>query len=124
MKTMYHNKRKFLFAPLIIILIPLFAWVTMLLWNALLPGIFNLPLINFWQAAGLLILARLFFGFGHHRSWNGHRPYMNSEIRNKIKNMSSEEKKEFFRKMHYNRHKGGEEYYKGKEQKIEEKSGE
>ena len=42
-----------------------------LLWNHLMPGIFPVPTINFRQAVGLLILARLLFGrFGCH---GGHR---------------------------------------------------
>ena len=36
----------------------------MALWNALLPALFGLPLITFWQALGLLVLGRLLFGFG------------------------------------------------------------
>jgi hypothetical protein len=43
---------------------------TFALWNALMPSIFGLPPIGFWQAVGLLILGRLLFGsFG---GW-GHR---------------------------------------------------
>ena len=104
MKTMYYHRRKFFFAPLAILSLALFSWVTMLLWNVLMPEIFNFSLINFWQALGLLVLARLLFG-GWHRPWRSHwtQPQMNHELRNKIKNMSPEEKKEFFRKMHYNR---------------------
>jgi hypothetical protein len=40
------------------------AWPTMLLWNALLPNIFGLPVISFWQALGLCLLARFLFGTG------------------------------------------------------------
>lgn len=36
--------------------------VTSGLWNLLLPGIFGLPTISFWQALGLLILSRILFG--------------------------------------------------------------
>jgi hypothetical protein len=37
------------------------------LWNWLMPGIFGLPAITYWQAFGLLLLARLLFGrFGVH----------------------------------------------------------
>lgn len=35
--------------------------IVMLLWNALMPDIFHLREINFWQALGLFILAKLFF---------------------------------------------------------------
>ncbi len=32
------------------------------LWNALMPAIFQLPPITFWQALGLFLLSRLLFG--------------------------------------------------------------
>ena len=53
----------------------LFAYVTMSLWNWLLPVIFGLPLITFWQAIGLLILRKIIFGgFGRGgRSHGGKR---------------------------------------------------
>lgn len=34
------------------------------LWNNLIPMIFNLPEITYWQAVGLFILAQLFLGDG------------------------------------------------------------
>jgi hypothetical protein len=39
--------------------------VTMWLWNALMPAIFKLPEIGFWQAVGLLILSQIIFKSGH-----------------------------------------------------------
>lgn len=103
MNTMYYHRKKLLFIPLIIGGIALFAYITMLLWNALLPEIFNVAAIGFWQAAGLLVLARLFFGFGHSGKWGGHGPYISRDVRNKIRNMSPEERREFFMKMQYER---------------------
>lgn len=44
--------------------IVVFGLIVMLLWNALLPALLKLPVIGFWQAVGLLILARILFG--HH----------------------------------------------------------
>lgn len=38
------------------------AWPTQLLWNWLMPEIFNLPEITFWQALGILILSSFIFG--------------------------------------------------------------
>jgi Ca2+/H+ antiporter, TMEM165/GDT1 family len=32
------------------------------LWNRLMPSIFGLPVISFWQALGLLVLSRVLFG--------------------------------------------------------------
>jgi hypothetical protein len=46
-------------------LLALFGWVVMLLWNWLMPDIFGLKQLNYWQAWGLLILCSILFkGFG------------------------------------------------------------
>lgn len=37
---------------------------TMWLWNWLMPAIFKLPTIGFWEALGLLVLSRLLLGGG------------------------------------------------------------
>lgn len=46
----------------------LFGWVVMLLWNWLMPDIFGLKRLTYWQAWGLLILSHILFksfGSGH-----------------------------------------------------------
>lgn len=44
-----------------------FGFVVKLLWNWLMPAIFGLGMITYWQAFGIVILAKLLFGsFGHH----------------------------------------------------------
>lgn len=48
-----------------------FGYFVMLLWNWLMPEIFGLGAINYWQAFGIIILARLIFGqFGHKHNHN------------------------------------------------------
>lgn len=52
--------------------------VVMLLWNSLLPPLFGLPQVGFWQALGLLALSRILFGGfglggGSHHSGSGKR---------------------------------------------------
>lgn len=47
----------------------LITWVTMGLWNFVMPTVFNLPEIDWMQAAALLLLARLLMGGGHY-GWN------------------------------------------------------
>lgn len=43
-----------------------FGWLVMLLWNHLMPSLFGLTTISYWQSVGLLVLAKLLFGgFGH-----------------------------------------------------------
>ena len=39
-----------------------FGFFVKFLWNALLPDIFGLPEIGYWQAVGLAVLAHIFFG--------------------------------------------------------------
>ena len=41
-------------------------YVLMLLWNWLMPYLFGVPLVTFWQAAGILLLAKLIFGIHSH----------------------------------------------------------
>ena len=46
-------------------LVFLFGWVVMLLWNWLMPELFGLKRLNYWQAWGLLALCSILFkGFG------------------------------------------------------------
>jgi hypothetical protein len=44
----------------------LFGAIIMWLWNGLMPAIFHLGIITYWQAVGLAILGRLLFGGFHH----------------------------------------------------------
>ncbi|MCX6286713.1 MAG: hypothetical protein NTY96_06325 [Bacteroidetes bacterium] len=55
----------------------LFGAVVMWLWNSLMPVIFHLGLITFWQAVGLAILGRLLFGNLHHGrpQFRGHHKF-------------------------------------------------
>jgi hypothetical protein len=39
----------------------LFGWIVMLLWNALLPMIFGVTAITYWQGVGIYILSNLLF---------------------------------------------------------------
>lgn len=61
--------------------------IVMLLWNALLPGIFKFSTISFWQAAGLLLLSRLLFG-GRGRGFGGWR----HRLRDRFARMTPEER--------------------------------
>jgi hypothetical protein len=39
-----------------------FGWLVMILWNWLMPAIFHLGEISYWQAFGIVILGKLIFG--------------------------------------------------------------
>jgi hypothetical protein len=56
--------RVVLFAALAI---PLFGFVVMWLWNWLMPAVFGLHAISFWQALGLLVLSKILFTGFHGR---------------------------------------------------------
>lgn len=80
-------------------------WVTMLLWNWLMPAIFGLKMITYWQAFGLLVLCKLLFGnfakggsrhcgpgWKHHHRHGG---YWRKRWESKMENMSPEEREKF-----------------------------
>ncbi len=70
----------------------LFGLVIMWLWNWLMPMIFNLPALNYWQSVGVLALASILFGrFGGHSS-SSEKKKKHTPIRDSIK---EEIKKEF-----------------------------
>ena len=56
-----------------------FGIVVKLLWNWLMPAIFGLGEISYWQAFGIVVLCKLLFGaFGHHhkdRTNHFHKKY-------------------------------------------------
>ena len=84
--------------------------VVMMLWNALVPSLFAGPAIQFWQAAGLLVLSRILFGgfrgrggYGwRHGRWSKRWDRMSPEERERVRaglarwnDMTSEERAEF-----------------------------
>jgi hypothetical protein len=80
-------------APLLFVLC---GGVTTWLWNALMPTIFHLPTIGFWQAVGLLLLSWLLFG-----GWRGYprpRPWRR-HMRERWEAMTPEQRAAFRRAM-------------------------
>ena len=52
------------FVILAIGLVFLIGYVVQYLWNWLMPELFGLPSIGYWQAIGVLLLSKIIFGFG------------------------------------------------------------
>ena len=82
--------------------------VVMLLWNWLMPAIFGLGVVSFWQALGILVLCRLLFGSfggGHKMMLGGmmHGMHGKNPIREKWSKMTTEERKEFVKNRHFGR---------------------
>jgi hypothetical protein len=104
------RRKRFLGGLVVLIVFAAAAAVTMLLWNALLPAIIaGVSAISYWQAAGLMLLARLLFGgFGHakhtfaagHHHAHEHRERMGDwmDMHRKMRNMSHDDRIEFIRK--------------------------
>jgi hypothetical protein len=84
-----------------VLFVLLFGYITMTLWNWLVPSLFSGPVINFWQALGLFVLAKILFGFGgkghcyggHGGSHWKHRYY------EKISSMTPEDRERFKARM-------------------------
>jgi hypothetical protein len=63
-----HGIRRVLKVLLIVLLAAtVFSFAVMWLWNWLMPVIFGLHAISFWQALGLLVLSKILFGGFHGR---------------------------------------------------------
>lgn len=79
-----------------------FSAVVMLLWNLLIPEIFGLKVITFWQAAGLFILSRIlfssFWGSGKHHHHRMNDFHGDNPMHEKWMKMSEEERVEFINK--------------------------
>ncbi len=85
------------FLMLGVIFIAFAGYVTMWLWNAILPDVLRVSEITFFQALGLLLLARLLFGgFRRHGGFykgGGHTTTQRGQfMRDKWANMSDEER--------------------------------
>jgi len=54
--------RVLMFATMALLFFAVFGFVVKWLWNWLMPGLFGLRLIGYWQAVGILILSKILFG--------------------------------------------------------------
>ena len=89
----YAMRRMIMFFPIVLVFAALVGFVVMSLWNWLMPAIFGLTKITYWQAWGLLILGRLLVGGFRMGS---HRP-SRRRVMEKWTRMSPEERAKFRR---------------------------
>lgn len=97
------NKGKFILKALLggILFLLLFGFITMTLWNWLIPLLFNGPHVRFIEALGLLLLAKILFG-GWGKPWQcrgggpAHWKYRYAE---KLSKMTAEERERFKARM-------------------------
>lgn len=94
-------KGKFILYPLLFLLfIAAITSLFMLLWNWLMPEIFGLQEINFWQSLGLVALSKILFGgvWGKHKCGCHHQGSHYSwkeKFKSKWQNMSDEDKQKW-----------------------------
>ena len=98
------TRSKFLMGIKIVVGITFFFLIagfgTMLLWNWLVPSLFNGPHIVFWQAIGLLALSKILFGGCGKGGWGrrgrcGHRGHWKERMEERLVNMTPEEREKF-----------------------------
>jgi len=101
MKTMF-RRRWYFFVPLILVAFAAFGLITMHLWNWLMPVLFHLPEITFWQTVGLMLLSRLILGgFGCHGRGTHH--HCRRDLHEKWEKMTPEEREQFKEHIHLHR---------------------
>ena len=70
-----------------------FTWVVARLWNWLMPDLFGLHAITYWQALGLLVLSRILLGGLRGRPHFG--PPWRHRMRERWQQMTPEEREKF-----------------------------
>jgi hypothetical protein len=94
-----HNKKNykkfFFFIPMILFGLSAISYIVMLLWNWLMPVIFQLPTISFFQAAGLFALSKILFSSFNFNGRNKRMAFENQAMKEKMMHMSEEERQQF-----------------------------
>jgi Ca2+/H+ antiporter, TMEM165/GDT1 family len=80
-----------------VVAVAVFGFVVEGLWNSLMPALFGWHAVTFWQAVGLLLLSKIFFG--GFRGGPGRGMHWRGRMREKWAQMSPEEQERFSRGM-------------------------
>ncbi|MFS4492989.1 hypothetical protein [Maribacter sp. 2308TA10-17] len=67
-----------------IVFLLLFGYGFMLLWNWLMPEVFGLPSLSYWQGVGILVMAKLLFGNFEGKGHKKHSKKGRKHFRNKM----------------------------------------
>jgi len=89
----------FMFALCAAAFVFLFSFFVMKLWNWLMPDVFGLHMITYWQALGILVLAKILFGSCGPRGRGWHGGGWRHRMRERWEKMSPEERERFARGM-------------------------
>lgn len=84
-ENFFHGAFKVLFMILAAIaFLLLFGYGFMLLWNWLIPEVFGLPSLTYWQGVGILVMAKLLFGNFEGKGHKKHSKKRGKKFRRKI----------------------------------------
>jgi hypothetical protein len=87
----------------------LFGFIVMWLWNWLMPEIFGLPEISYWQGWGLVVLAHILFkSMGGSHDHDGIKKNIKKELKTEFKKEFEKEFKEEMRREYEKKLKDGE----------------
>lgn len=86
-------RRGLKFALIALLAAAVFSLATMSLWNWLMPALFGLRAISFWQALGLLVLSRILLGGFRGRS--GRSMHWRRRMHERWEQMTPEEREKF-----------------------------
>ncbi len=89
----YRFLRVFKIALFATVAVTVASLVVMSLWNVLMPGIFGIRAISFWQALGLLVLSKLLFG--SFRPYRGGGSRWRRRMMERWEQMTPEEREKF-----------------------------
>lgn len=86
-------RRGLKFALIALLAAAVFSLATMSLWNWLMPALFGLRAISFWQALGLLVLSRILLG--GFRGRPGHAMHWRGRMHERWEQMTPEQREKF-----------------------------
>jgi hypothetical protein len=72
-----------------------FGFLVQALWNELMPVLFGLHTITFWQALGLFLLSKILFGGFHRGGGGGRGRQWRQHMQKRWEGMSAEEREKF-----------------------------
>ncbi len=100
----------------------LVGYIVMRLWNWLMPELFDLPMISYWQAVGVLVFAKIIFGFGSGDGPGGNKKSKRGPNKGKCNPL----RRDFSEWKHYDGfwQEEGEQAYKNYVERLEKKTGE
>ena len=90
----YRLLRGLKFALFAAVAVAAFSFLVMTLWNVLMPGIFAVHTITFWQALGLLVLSKILFG-GFRPNGGGGGRLWRHRMMERWEQMTPEEREKF-----------------------------